>query len=186
MRAAAALALGLAAALAGCGDARTPVPDVTTTAAPGQARSADFPKQGVRFEAPSLWRLVPGAAPLVATVVSGRATVAIWRYPRTEPLPRTHSQLVAARTALLGAAKQRDPTFKATATRITRVGGAPAVVVRGSETVGGQPRLVRSTHVYAAAAEVVVDAYAPPALFAGVDRAVFAPLSASLRVGRPR
>ena len=185
MRRGAAL-LGVAIVLAGCGDARTPVPDVTTTAAPGQARPADFPKQGVRFEAPSLWRVVPGTAPLVATVVSGRATVAIWRYPRTERLPRTRAQLAAARTALLGAAKQRDPTFRATATRLERIGGAPAVVVRGSETIAGQPRLVRSTHVYAAAAEVVVDAYAPPALFASADRAVFAPLSASLRVGRPR
>lgn len=182
----AAVLVGVVVLLAGCGNARTPVPDVTSTAAPGQSRPAAFPRQGVRFLAPSAWRLVPGTAPLVATVVSGRAQIAIWRYPRSEPLPRTRAQLAAARTALLGAARQRDPTFRARATRIARIGGAPAVVVRGSETVAGQPRVVRSTHVYADGAEVVVDAFAPAALFPRVDRAVFAPLAASLRVGRAR
>jgi hypothetical protein len=44
---------------------------------------------------------------------------------------------------------------------------------------------VRSTHLYAYGAELVVDAYAPPGEFARVDRRVFGPMLRSLRVQRP-
>jgi hypothetical protein len=79
----------------------------------------------------------------------------------------------------------RDQTFKASKTTITKVGGHPAIQVRGTETLAGQPRTVRSTHVYAFGGEVVVDAFAPASAFGQVDRDAFRPLVRSLRLRAP-
>jgi hypothetical protein len=59
-------------------------------------------------------------------------------------------------------------------------------VLVGQEVIGGQVRLVRSTHVFAHQAEVVVDAYAPPSTFPAVNQSVFGPLVASLRLQKPK
>jgi hypothetical protein len=171
--------------LAGCGNAQQPPPDVSTVAKPSGTTPVSFDAQGIRFAAPGGWHVRSGQAPLVATVQSGPAQIAVWRYPRTEPLPTTKAQLTQARDLLLQAAKARDATFKADRTAITKVGGHPAVQVRGTETVAGQPRSVRSTHVYAGGGEVVVDAFAPANVFGQADRDAFRPLVRSLEVQAP-
>lgn len=173
------------ALLAGCGNDRTPPPDVKTPGPPIGATQARYPAHGIAFKAPGGWRLQPGEAPLVATVQTGQATIAIWRYPRTESLPSTTAHLEAARDALLNAAKTRDSTFKPIKTDVTKVDGAPAVQVRATETIDGQPRTVRSTHIYEHGAEVVVDAYAPDKDFRRVDAQVFRPMLRSLRITKP-
>jgi hypothetical protein len=175
-----------ALAAAGCGNQQSEPPVVTNPDSPIGQTAAWFDKQGVRFSAPGGWHLQPGAAPLVATVQSGTASIAVWRYPRTESLPTTKAALTQARDLLLAAAHARDMTFKETKVAITRVRGRPAIQVRGTETVSGQPRTVRSTHVYALGAEVVVDAFAPPAVFPRVDRDVFRPLLRSLHLVTPK
>jgi hypothetical protein len=144
-----------------------------------------FGEQGVRFGVPGGWHLHNGTAPLVASVQSGTATIAVWRYPRSEPLPKTAAQLTQARDLLLQTAKARDRTFKEANTAITKLGSHPAIQVRGTETISGQPRTVRSTHVYAFGAEIVVDAFAPAGVFGRVDREVFRPLLRSLRLQSP-
>ena len=48
------------------------------------------------------------------------------------------------------------------------------------ETVAGQRRMVRSTHLFREGSEVVVEALAPPAAFDGLARTVFDPLLRSL------
>ena len=171
--------------LAGCGNAQQQPPDVSTVARPSGTTPIAFDAQGIRFAAPGGWHVRDGQAPLVATVQSGPAQIAVWRYPRTEPLPATKAQLTQARDLLLQAAKARDATFKADRTAITKVGGHPAVQVRGTETVAGQPRSVRSTHVYAGGGEVVVDAFAPANVFGQADRDAFRPLVRSLEVQAP-
>jgi hypothetical protein len=172
--------------LAGCGNERTPAPDVRTPGPPIGTMQARYPEHGIAFKAPGGWRLAPGDAPLVATVQTGQATIAVWRYPRSEPLPRTQAHLEAARDALIAAATARDSTFKPIKTAVTRVDGAPAVQVRATETIDGQPRTVRSTHVYKRGAEVVVDAYAPAKDFRRVDAQAFRPMLRSLRITKPR
>jgi hypothetical protein len=59
------------------------------------------------------------------------------------------------------------------------------VQLRGTETVVGRPRTVRSTHVYAQRAEIVVDAFAPDQDFRRVDAQVFRDVLRSLRIGKP-
>ncbi len=44
--------------------------------------------------------------------------------------------------------------------------------------------MVRSTHVYAEGAEIVVDAFAPEKDFRRVDEQVFRPLLKSLKIGK--
>lgn len=171
--------------LAACGNDRTLAPDVSTVGPPLGKSPATYPKAGITFEAPTGWNLGAGTDPLVATVQTGRATVGIWRYPRTEPLPKTDAELQAARDALLAAAKARDATFTALKSTVLRLDGKRAVQIRGNETIEGQRRMVRSTHVYAGGAEIVVDAIAPGPDFRRVDAQVFRPLLQSLRIARP-
>ncbi len=190
MRAARPLATATAVAaalLTGCGNERTPPPDVATPGPPLGSNTQRFDAAGLGFEAPAGWRLTPGTTPLVATMSTGRASVTVLRYDRPGvPLPQTPKELDAALDALAGAAKQRDPAFAELKRGRVRVDGRPGVVLRGTELVGGQPRTVRSTHVYAFGAEVVVDALAPAADFKRVDAQVFRPLVRSMKLRRPR
>jgi hypothetical protein len=178
--------LACALATAGCGNEQSKPPDVAAPArVTGAMESQAFAPAGIEFLAPGDWHVQAGQPPLVATVQSGSAQIAVWRYPRTEPLPKSGAQLTQARDLLLQTAKARDQTFKEAATAITRLGGHPAIQVRGTETVGGQPRTVRSMHVYAFGAEVVVDAFAPASVFGQVDREAFGPLVRSLKLHAP-
>ena len=175
-----------AAALGGCGSARTQAPDVVTPGPPLGSNPARFPATGLRFDNPAGWNLQPGVPPLVATISTGRATIAVYRYPRSEPLPQSKQELDDAATALAGAALQRDASYKELARDRLRVDGKPAVVLRATETVGDQPRTVRSTHIYAFGGEVVVDTFAPAQDFKRVDAEAFRPFVRSLRLARPK
>ena len=180
------LVLCSALLLAGCGNDRSPPPDVTTPGPPLGSNPLAYPAAGLRLSAPAGWDVRAGQPPLIATIATGRATVALFRYERPEPLPDTPAKLDAAADALVGAAKQRDPSFTELKRARLRVDGRPAVVVRGTETVAGLPRTVRSTHVYAFGGELVIDATAPEADFKRVDAEVFRTLVRSIRLARPR
>lgn len=186
MRRLLALALLPAALLAaGCGDSRTPPPDFARAADPGSFGTRQLSGVGLRFLTPVNWGYRTGEAPLVAQLASGQAQIAIWRYPRAQPLPRTLKELRLARHYLAGAARARDRTLKLQAGNIGPIDNRPSVTLLARETIAGQPRSVRSTHVYAYGAEFVVDALAPPSDFARVDRELFVPLVRSLHFSRP-
>ncbi len=179
---------GLAALLAGCGNDRTPVPDLSVVPAPKAFQERFFDEQGVRFRSPTNWRVVPGQGSQVATVAIGTAQLAVWRYPRTEPLPETRAQLNAARDALVAQIESRDPTFKLTSTRLVVKPGIRAVEVVGTGTNltnQGVQRSMRSLHAYGHGAEVVMDAFAPPKEFARIDEQTFGPMTRSLKLRRP-
>jgi hypothetical protein len=179
-------ACALVLAAAGCGNDETKPPDVGKIPAPTGFRDQTFIKEGLYFKAPRNWRVIEGDAQYqVATVAVGDAQIGVWRYPRTEPLPETRSQLAAARTALLAQVKSRDPTFDLKSSRLVIKKGLNGVELIGTETNQGQKRMVRSLHAYGRKAEVVVDAFAPPADFARVDEETFAPLARSLKLGEP-
>jgi hypothetical protein len=185
MRRPASLALTAAAiaalAAAGCGsDSST---KTTTTSA---ASSGSFPAQGISFTPPADWSVDQGTGHLVATAQAGQATVAVWRYPRGEKLPKNKLELQAARDALLKASHKRDVTFEQIKTAATTIAGEPAVQIRARQHIAGQPRTVRSTHIYADGAEIVVDAYADADSFRKVDADVFRPLLRSLHVSEPQ
>ena len=121
----------------------------------------------------------------MGTFTSGAATIAIWRYPRSESLPKRKTDLEFARDQLVQAAKDRDKTLEVQTAQVRSIGGVQAVELVADETIDGARRRVRSTHLYDRGMEVVIDAYAPPTRFDRVDRQVFAPLVASLKVSAP-
>jgi hypothetical protein len=182
-------AVALAALLSGCGNDRAPVPDLSVVPAPKQFRETFFDAQGVRFRAPTNWRVVPGDGPQVATVAIGTAQVAIWRYERSEPLPETRAQLDAARNALVAQIRSRDPTFRLKSTRLVIKDGLRGVEVLGAGTnLTNQAarRSMRSLHAYGRGAEVVMDAFAPPKQFRRIDEQTFAPMARSLKLRRTK
>lgn len=183
----AALLCSVAAVLttAGCGADRVTAPDASRPFSTGGTAPRAFPAAGVKFTAPADWQFDPGQAPLVASATSGSATIAIWRYERAEPLPRSDGALDDAGRALQGAAKTRDNTFSKQIARRVKVDGARAVELVGTEKVNGQVRRVRSTHVYAKGAEFVIDAYAAPRDFDVVDQSIFQPLIRSTKIDPP-
>ncbi len=154
----------LAAAVAGCGDSRTPVPDVLTPAAPAGFRTLQYPAAG-SASAPRR----TGPWPL-------------WRFPDRAPPPVRGATLAEDRIRLLRAARARDRSLRLLGAALIHVSAAPAVVLDALERIGYGVREVRSTHVYVPGAEVVLEEYAPPSLWRTVDRTVFSPLSDSLRL----
>jgi hypothetical protein len=166
----------------GCGSGVGPAAPAGATG-PTDAR---YPQQGVSFRTPSGWSLEGGAAPLVATVRTGQATVAIWRFPRSRRLPRTPAELDAARLAILAQARLRDPTFQEIKSAATTIAGEPAVQIRARGILAGRRQVVRATHIYHQGAEVIIQAYADPDSFRGTDAAVFRPLLRSLRLTAAR
>jgi hypothetical protein len=175
-------ALLLTLVAAGCGDSRTSPPYLAGASAPNGFSRASFPADGLSFRAPTNWALTSGHPPQVATVHDGLATLAIWRYPRAEPLPVSQAQLRAVIPALLAAVRARDPSFTVILARPVVLARSPAIELTGLETIAGQLRHVRSVHVFHGGAELVLDAFAPPSDFARVDRLAFQPLLHSVHL----
>jgi hypothetical protein len=180
------LSLAAAALLAGCGNSRTPPPDTGLIPAPSAFRAVPYPADGISLRAPANWRSFPGSPPQVATIAIGDGQIAIWRYPRSEPLPVTRSQLDAARKALVAQVERRDATFRLTSSRLVVKHGLRAVELVGQGTNHGVRRSVRSLHAYGFGQEVVLDAFAPPQAFARVDEQTFGPVARSLRLRAPK
>jgi hypothetical protein len=70
--------------LAGCGDSRTSVPDLSAPAAPVAFRTAHFPTAGITLQIPRTWVVIPGHGALVSTVSSRTAIVARAVFGRLE------------------------------------------------------------------------------------------------------
>jgi hypothetical protein len=180
------IALAALLVLAGCGSDKKKAPNVNTVTTGEGNVTVAVPEAGVSFKAPGGWRRQKGKAPLVYAVQTGQATLALWRYPRTEQLPTTHAALSDAKKALVKQIRKRDPTFKVTKAKLLHVGPKRAVQVLGTGAIAGNRRTIRSTHIYTERAEFVVDAYAPPTVFDRVDKQVFAPVLDSLQIGKPQ
>jgi hypothetical protein len=166
--------------VAGCGNSRTPVTSATQPSAPDGFETLTRPYAGVRFAVPRNWTVTGQRAPLVVTVASGTATVALWRFARAAPAPAGSRALAGARVRLIAAARARDRTLRLLGSRLARIDGAGAVELDALETIRGRPRRVSSTHLYVPGAELVLDEYAPPDRFAAVERSVFVPVRRSL------
>jgi hypothetical protein len=171
-------------AVSGCGDSRTPPPNLAAIQPPGSTKTVGYLHDRLQFSAPVKWAIETGTAPMVVTLGSGPAVITIWRYPRSQkqPLPDSLPELQQARSALIAAAGARDPTFRVIASAVVGINNIPAVELDALETIRGQVRRVRSTHLYADGAEIVVDEYAPENLFHAVDGTVFSPLLHSVRL----
>ncbi|HUO72820.1 MAG TPA: hypothetical protein VMU39_18785 [Solirubrobacteraceae bacterium] len=173
---------GAAGLLAGCGNTRTAAPEVSQPATPTGFHALAYPRSGVAISVPNNWLVQSKRTPLLSTISSGNAVVALWRYRRTLPPPTRRVALGAVQRQLIAGARARDPSFTLIRSRIQTIDATPAIELDAFERVAGQPRRVRSVHVFAPGAELVLDEYAPPGIFHAVDHAVFSPLKRSLRL----
>ncbi len=188
MRAAAptvAVSLTLALLAAGCGNERQHVPNVTGAQKPARVAHLAYPAAGVSLAAPRNWYQNGGSRPLVALIGSGPATVAVWRYPRKEPIPKTKSELDQAQASLSDDVQARDRSVRIETTKVVDVNGVKGIQLVATERIGGQLRRVRSTHLFDRGSEIVIDAFAPPTDFARLDGSVFQPLTQSVRLRAP-
>jgi hypothetical protein len=145
-----------------------------------------FSGVGVSFKVPTNWTRATDAPPLIGTFSSGPAVIALWRYHRSGPQPADAGADARARALLVSAARARDSTLTVIRSKLMTLDGAQAVVLDATEQIAGQPRRVRSFHVFVPGAEIVLEEYAPPSLFHSVDHAVFSPLNHSLALLRSR
>jgi hypothetical protein len=151
-------------------------------AAPQGVRTDAPQGAGISFNVPRNWRTLASRPPLLDTVASGAAVVAVWRYRRSAPAPADRQALRLARRRLVAAARLRDPTMQLIRTRFKRIDGAATIELDTTELIANQLRRVRSLHLYIPGAEIVLEEYAPPDLFTSVNKHVFSLLNRSLRL----
>lgn len=175
-------ALVSTAVLAGCGNDVTAPPDTRTPEPPRGTREVELEDAGVAFTAPFNWPTLPAEGRRAGGIQSRRATVAVWRYERSEPLPETGAELREVQRLLVDRVRERDPSFELRRARRVRRGGARAIELVGRQTIAGRRFGVRSSHIFHDGAEIVVDAYAPSEHFERVDRTVVEPLMESLEL----
>jgi hypothetical protein len=156
------------------------VPDLAQPVAPHGVRTLTYANAGIALVAPANWTVSPQKSPGVATVNSGAAIVALWRYPRAAPPPATATALAQTRSALIRSARSSDPSLRVIGSQLEHLHGAPTIILDVTERIAGQERRVRSIHMFGSGDEVVVDEYAPPDIFARVDPVVFSPMRRSL------
>jgi hypothetical protein len=141
-----------------------------------------FPAVGIALYFPRNWTVTLSALPLAATISSGPAVIAVWRYRRSAPPPAGRHALALGRAALISAARARDPSLKLIRTALTALEGAPTIVLDAFERISGVPRRVRSLHIFVPGSEIVIDEYAPASDFHTIDRDVFSPLDHAINL----
>lgn len=172
--------------LAGCGTSRAPVPQAGRPAAPTAYVGEGFPSAGIAFLLPPNWTVTSSQLPLAVTINSGPAVIAVWRYSRSAGPPADRLALESARNALISAARAKDRSLSLIRTSLTRIDGAPTIVLDAFERIAGRLRRVRSLHIFVPHAEIVLDEYTPPSEFHTVDHGVFSPLNHSINLRRSR
>lgn len=171
----------MAALLCGCGNSRTPAPQVSAPAPPAGFRTLNLPSAAASLSVPRNWvQLGTQSRQLLVLDTSGGGVIDLWRYPLSGRAPHGASQLQVARQRLIAAARTRDPSLRVISARVTEVAGHPAISLNAVERIGHVERHIVSTHVFNAGEELVLEEYAPPQFFASVDRTVFVPVLRSL------
>jgi hypothetical protein len=169
------------ALLSGCGNSRTPAPQIAGPAQPVGFRVVNLPAAGVRISLPRNWSLLATHPPLQLVLdTSGDAVIALWRYPLTGPAPQGAHQLQLARMRLIASSRARDKSLRLINSAVIRLAGAPAITLEVDEHIGSRVRRVLSTHVFQGSEELVLEEYAPAQGFGTVERTVFSPVLRSL------
>jgi len=183
MRSDALLALPVVAAMAfgGCGNQVEPVGSRAPTPSK-ETRSLEYPRAGLTLGVPADLEVAEVGPPGVFRAAVGPGFVSAFAYRRKEQLPRTDTQLEAARRRLVDAAEERGDSYDSISSTTTEIGGSKAVELVGDQTISRARLRTRSLHVYEGRAEYVIELAVPIADFDRLDRAVLSPIEASLEV----
>ena len=159
---AAALRRDLRSRRAGCGDQRPAAPDITTPRPPdGTHPDGVSGRGGDACRCRTRGGAEQGTSPLVASIASGTAR---WRSGATRGpsrRPRSPTRCARPRTRSWAPRTSAIATLRISRAAVVRFHGRPALRLSGPRR-WGQPRTVRSTHIFTRPREVVVDALAPP------------------------
>jgi hypothetical protein len=169
-------------ALSACGSGRFVPVDPSQPVKPSTFHRVHFAQAGLSIAVPRNWTITQAKAPLLSIFSSGNAIVAIWSFPRTAPAPSGAVALNEARQELIRLSRQREPSLQVIRSSVGVADGQPDVEVDAFQTINGHRRRVRSLHIFTGRAEVVLEQYAPPALFHEVDHFAFSPMKRSLRI----
>ena len=161
-----------------------PCPAPPSPASPDGFTTLTRAYAGARLAVPRNWIVTGQRAPLVVTIQSGTAVVALWRFARRGPVPAGRRALAAARTRLVASIRGRDrrcgccgPASPAS-TAPPRSSSTPR-----SASAACRARSARPTST-SAAPNWCSTSTRRPAAFAAVDRSVFAPVRRSLALIR--
>ena len=169
---------------AGCGDSRSPAASLIQPATPHRFRTLRFPEQGLTISVPVGWLVARTHRPLVTVAASGNAIIALWCYARQGPVPHGVG-LTDARRALVAGIRTRQPGAHILGSLSIRVDHQPAIVIETLAHISGLLRHIRSAHIYAPGEEVVLEEYAPTAVFSRLSQRVFVPVRRSLLISTP-
>jgi hypothetical protein len=171
----------LACALGACGADRASKPK--TTVAPGApAHRILYRREGLSVSVPTGATVERRRYPGVFRVSVGEAFIAAFAYRRREQIPRTRTELRAARRRLVAQVHRRSRRFRLIRSRVTRVARAPAIELVGDQTISRSRLRTRSLHVFKGRGEYVIDMLSPVQRVRANERAFFAPAARSLRV----
>ena len=183
MRRLAACALAVTLPLAaGCGNDRVKSGSLFD-AKPGKVTQAlSYPKAGLKMQVPKEFDVKDSTAPELFRASFQASFISSFAYRRKEQIPKTPDELAAARRRLVAAVRRRDRSYRLERSRVTRVGGAPAIELLGDQTIFKGRLRLRSLHVYKGKGEYVVELVAPVAAFARLDRSSFPAIRRTLKV----
>jgi hypothetical protein len=150
------------ALLSGCGNSRTPAPQIGGPAPPEGFRVVNLPVAGARISVPRNWSLLATHSPLQLVLdTSGDAVIALWRYPLHGSAPQGAQQLQLARVRLIASSRARDKSLRVINSGVIRIAGAPAITLEADAHLGSRKRRVFSTHLFHGSEELVLEEYAP-------------------------
>jgi hypothetical protein len=174
--------LALAALLcAGCGAERQKRADVRLEV-DGPTRELRSTSAGLTLSLPKPYKVIRRDLPEVFNGLFDEASVAVWAYRRREQLPRTRSELEAARRRLVRTVKKRGGRYKLRRSRVERFAGVRAVDLLGDQTIASGRFRTRSLHLFKGKAEYVIEVLAPVAGFGDVESATVPVVERSLKV----
>ena len=170
-----------AVAAVGCGNEPS-APPATHVREGDPVERVRFPRFGASLEVPRSADLQRAARPGVFRLYLGEPVVSMFAYPRKEQIPRSRTELTAARRRLVKEVKRRDPDYELRSSRITELAGGRVVELLGDQVISRAELRTRSVHVYKRRAEYVIELLAPVEEFERTDREVFQPLLRSLKL----
>ena len=148
---------------------------------PAGFRVVNVPSADARLSVPRNWVLLGTDSKLLLVLdTSGRAVIALWRYPLQSPAPVGTGQLGLARQRLIASARSHDHSLHVISSTLGQVSGHPAITLTADEQIGKSQRRVVSTHVFTTSEELVLEEYAPYKVFGPVNQATFSPVLRSL------
>ena len=167
---------------AGCGNERSPAPELSAEPAAEETQALDYPAVGLRLELPRNFTVQETERPGVFRATFGPASVSAYAYRRREEVPGNEKELQNAAERLEKATQERSSSFELSRSHTLEVDGARAIELIGRQTISQSRLRTRSLHIFKGKAEYVIELLAPPDEFERLDESVTELIRSSLEI----